>query len=464
MSKVAMFTLMFTAALSVPAAEAEQLLTATAAKTAPRQAMEQLAQAKAHADQPGFTVIVRKGDEVLLRGGYGAANLELNVPMQADSNLRLASLTKQFTAMAVLQLVNSGKLSLQQTVGQVLPDYPAVGRAITVHQLLTHTSGIPNLSRMPEFRENKAKDASLAEMVALFSSQPLQFAPGSRFNYSNSNYVLLTAIIEKVSQQSYADFLQQHIFQPLGMQHTGYDNAKTLVPNRVSGYEQTAQGFRNADVVSMTRPQGAGALRSTVDDLNRWDLALYGDALVPQKLAQQAFVQHPATEGPNKGQPLPYGYGWMMADLAGQTSQEHSGGIEGFSSYVIRIPAQKVYVAVLANTGSFDSYTMAVRLAAIAIGQPMEPDPIALPATTVDAIQGNYSFDDGSERNIRFEKGQLWCQTKDGASQIITASRDGKLYLSDDTSYFKVGTISKGHAELTLVVRGFGEFVGKRLP
>lgn len=445
------------ASLAAPRAQAADLLTASAAKAQPRQAMQQVVEAKAHADQPGFSVIVRKGDDVMLRGGYGLANMELSVPMQADSNLRLASLTKQFTAMAVMQLVHSGKLSLQQTVGQILSDYPAVGRAITVQQLLTHTSGIPNFSRMPEFRQNKAKDATLPELLALFSAQPLQFAPGSRFNYSNSNYVLLTAIIEKVSQQTYADFLQQHIFKPLGMTHTSYDSATALIDKRASGYEQTATGYRNADVISMTRPQGAGGLRSTVDDLNRWDLALYQDTLLPQPMLQRAFVQYPS----NSGQPLPYGYGWMMADLAGLVTQEHSGGIEGFSSYVIRVPAQKVYVAVLANSGSFDSYTMAVKLAAIALGQPLEPDPVELPETTLRAISGHYSFDDGTTRHISLEQGQLICQTDGGARQVLTPSSDGKLYLSDDTSYFKVGAVHSGKAALTLVVRGFGEFPAK---
>lgn len=446
---------LFTATLALPVA-AEQI-TAAAAKAAPQQAMQQLVQSKANANEPGFTVIVRKGDQILLRGGYGQANLELAVPMQADSNMRLASLTKQFTAVAVLQLVQEGKITLQHKVGQVLPEYPAVGRDITIHQLLTHSSGIPNLSRMPEFKENKAKDAELPDLLQLFSAKPLQFKPGSRFNYSNSNYVLLSAIIEKASGQTYADYLQQHIFQPLGMKDTMYDSATALINKRVSGYEQTATGFRNADAISMTRPRGAGALRSTVDDLNRWDQALYTNELVPQPLLQQSFVMHPS----NDGQPLPYGYGWMMADLAGAVTHEHSGGIDGFSSYVIRVPSQKVYVAVLANTGTFDSYTMAVKLAAMAIGQPIEPDPVVLPAATLSAITGNYSFDDGTERLITLEKGQLICQTKEGPRQTLTPSKDGKLYLSDDTSFLKLGQIKQGQAELTLVIRGFGEFPAK---
>lgn len=424
-----------------------------------QQKMQTLVAQKAKTNQPGFTVLVRKGDQVLLRGGYGMANLELAVPMQANSNLRLASQTKQFTAMAVLQLVHAGKISLQHKVGEVLKDYPAVGRDISIHQLLTHSSGIVNLSRMPEFKQNKAKDATLAEMLALFNDKPLQFAPGSRFMYSNSNYVLLTAIIEAVSKQSYADFLQQHIFQPLGMKNTGYDSATAIIPNRASGYEQHGNTFVNADVISMTRPQGAGALRSTVDDMNLWDQALYGNKLVPQALLQQSFIKHPGTDG----QPQPYGYGWMMADLEQLPTQEHSGGIEGFSSYIIRIPAQQVYVVVLANSSYFDSYTLAVKLAAIAIGKPIEPVAVELSDEAKQAIVGNYSFDDGTERHISLQQGELLCQTLDGPTQKLIPTAEGKLYLEDDISYLTLGNIKAGKAELELVIRGFGTFPAKRL-
>jgi CubicO group peptidase (beta-lactamase class C family) len=425
-----------------------------------QQKMQQLVAQKAKADQPGFAVIVRKGTHLMLRGGYGLANLETATPMRPDSNLRLASQTKQFTAMAVLQLVQAGKMKLEHKVGEILKDYPAPGRDVTIQQLLTHSSGIPNLSRMPEFRENKAKAATLPELLALFSAQPLQFAPGSRFRYSNSNYVLLTAIIEAASKQTYGDYLQHHIFKPLGMINSGYDQATDIVPNRANGYEQTATGFRNADVISMTRPQGAGGLRSTVDDLNLWDQALYTNTLLPQTLLQQSFVKYPTTDGT----PQPYGYGWMMADLSNFDTQEHGGGIEGFSSYIIRIPSQQVYVAVLANSSYFDSYTLAVKLAAIAINQPIEPTAVTLSQSTLEAIAGNFSFDDGTERQITLENGTLFCQTKDGARQQLIPTVDGKLYLGDDISYLTLGAISQGKAELTLEIRGFGSFPAKRLP
>lgn len=418
--------------------------------------MQQLLQQAQQADKPGFAVLVRKGNEVLSRGGYGMANLELGVPMQADMKFRIASQTKQFTAVAVLQLVQAGKLKLTDTVGSILKDYPAVGRDLTVQQLLTHTAGLKNLSRLPEFRENKPKDATLAEMVALFSTLPLEFKPGTQFRYSNSNYVLLTAIIEAVSEQSYADYLQQHVFTPLGMAHSGYDSASKILPKRASGYEQGPEGLVNARTISMTRPQGAGALYSTVDDLNLWDQALYTDKLVKQPLLQQSFVRHKALDG----SPQPYGYGWMMADLQDVPSQEHSGGIEGFSSYIIRIPSEQVYVTVLANSAEADTYSLAVKLAAIAIGKPFEPKAIALNPTRLKVLAGSYQLADGSVHHIRQQGNELVYQAPDMPQMTLIPTAEGKFYLQGDFTYL---TFNPAGTELQVMMRGFPQQDGKKV-
>jgi len=421
-----------------------------------QQKMQQLLQQSAKADQPGFAVLVRKGNDVLSRGGYGMANMELAVPMQADMKFRIASQTKQFTAVAVLQLVQAGKLKLTDTVGSILKDYPAVGRDLTVHQLLTHTAGLKNLSRLSEFRENKPKDASLADMVALFSALPLEFKPGTQFRYSNSNYVLLTAIIEAVSKQSYADYLQQHVFSPLGMAHSGYDSASTILPKRASGYEQGPAGLVNARSISMTRPQGAGALYSTVDDLNLWDQALYTDKLVKQPLLQQSFVRHQTLDGT----PQPYGYGWMMADWEKVPTQEHSGGIEGFSSYIIRIPSEQVYVTVLANSAEADTYSLALKLAAIAIGKPFEPEAIKLSPQRLQSLSGSYQFADGTVHHIRQQGSELVYQAPEMPQVTLIPTAEGRFYLQGDFTYL---SFNPAGTELQLVMRGFPLQKGKKV-
>lgn len=421
-----------------------------------QQKMQQLLQQSAKADQPGFAVLVRKGNDVLSRGGYGMANMELAVPMQADMKFRIASQTKQFTAVAVLQLVQAGKLQLTDTVGSILKDYPAVGRDLTIHQLLTHTAGLKNLSRLPEFRENKPKDATLADMVALFSALPLEFKPGTQFRYSNSNYVLLTAIIEAVSKQSYADYLQQHVFTPLGMSHSGYDSASTILPKRASGYEQGPAGLVNARSISMTRPQGAGALYSTVDDLNLWDQALYTDKLLKQPLLQQSFVRHKSLDGT----PQPYGYGWMMADWETVPTQEHSGGIEGFSSYIIRIPSEQVYVTVLANSAEADTYSLALKLAAIALGKPFEPKAITLNTPRLETLSGSYQFADGSVHHIRQQGNELVYQAPEMPQVTLIPTAEGRFYLQGDFTYL---TFNPAGTELQLVMRGFPLQAGKKV-
>jgi CubicO group peptidase (beta-lactamase class C family) len=339
-------------------------------------------------------------------------------------------------------------LKLTDTVGSILKDYPAVGRDITVHQLLTHTAGLKNLSRMPEFRENKAKDATLTEMVALFSTQALEFKPGTQFRYSNSNYVLLTAVIEAVSQQSYADYLQKNIFTPLGMKHSGYDSAGKIIAKRASGYEQGPDGVVNARTISMTRPQGAGALYSNVDDLNLWDQALYTDKLVKQPLLQQSFVQHKAANGA----PQPYGYGWMMADLQDIPSQEHSGGIEGFSSYIIRIPSQQVYVTVLANSAEADTYSLAVKLAAIAVGKPYEPKAIALSEARANALVGHYKMADGSVHQIQRKGTELTYQAPEMPLFNLIPTKDGRFYVQGDFTYL---TFNPAATEMQVAMRGY---------
>lgn len=420
-----------------------------------QQQMQQVIAETLSADAPGAAILVRRGDDILLRAGYGMANLELAVPMQADMVFRIASQTKQFTAVAILQLVAQGKLQLQQTIGQLLPAYPLTGRNITVEQLLTHTSGIPNLSRLPAFRQQLALDTTLSELLPLFNELPLQFAPGTAFTYSNSNYVVLTAIIEALSGQNYNDYLQQHIFTPLQMSQSGYDVATKLVAKRAQGYQQSESGFSNASTVSMTRPQGAGGLLSSVDDLNRWDLALYKNTLVPAALLQKAFTPVKLADGSS----VSYGFGWMVSQLQGVASAEHGGAIEGFMSHSVRLPEQKVFVTVLANSEHVDATALALKLAAIAIERPLVTEDQSLDAATIQKISGEYLFADNSQRRIFAKDGQLFSQRHGGSPVRLIADGHGKFYFAGDFNYLTFNA-DKGsmtvayHQRLTGVITG----------
>jgi CubicO group peptidase (beta-lactamase class C family) len=317
---------------------------------------------------PGGVVLVRKGDEVLLRKGYGLADVENQVPMTADKVLPLASVTKQFTAFAVLCLVGDGKLRLDDPVGVSLPDLPPALAKVSLRQLLNHSSGVKNISRIAESRAARRNEATVDELIAFFKDLPLEFEPGSRFDYSNSNYILLTKVIEAASGKSYADYMRTTVFAPLGMQNTRVGSHTDLVPGRARGYRMVEGALQNADFISMTQPQGAGALISTVDDLERWDRALSDGTLVGKDLLVQAFTKVRLSDGSQ----IPYGFGWAISQVQGHPSNEHSGFINGFSTYTLRVPGQKLYVTVLTNSEQFWPDDFAAELAAIALGEPFD--------------------------------------------------------------------------------------------
>ena len=230
-------------------------------------------------DGPGASVIVVRDGRTVLRTGYGLADLEHGVPNGAGTVFRIGSVTKQFTAVAILMLAEEGKLSVDDDVTRHLPDYPTHGHKITLEHLLTHTAGVPEYLAIPGFMDDVRDDRTVSEMIDLFKDSELDFEPGSRWSYSNSGYVLLGAVIEKVSGQSYGDFIEQRIFQPLGMHDSSYETHGAIVANRARGYDNGDEGYVNARYVSMTIPYAAGSLLSTVDDMARWDAALYTDEL-----------------------------------------------------------------------------------------------------------------------------------------------------------------------------------------
>ncbi|MBN2386987.1 MAG: serine hydrolase [Anaerolineales bacterium] len=365
------------------------------------------------ADKPGAAVIVAWGGKVLFRKGYGMANLELGVSIEPEMVFRLGSITKQFTAVSILMLQQQGKLDLQDDLTRFLPDYPTGGRRISVEHLLTHTSGIKSYTDMAEWLPLWRKDMSLDELIALFKDQPFDFEPGEQFCYSNSGYILLGAIIEKVSGMSYADFVQKHIFDALGMAHSSYDQTERILPGRVAGYTRGVDGYLNAPYLSMSQPYAAGALVSNVDDMARWDAALYTEELLQTDLLAKAWIPFQL----HNGDPTGYGYGWATGEYEGLTFIEHGGGINGFATGGVRVPAEKVYVAVLANLDVSDPSPdmLAFKIAAMAVGHPVrEPVAIQVPAEVLAGYAGVYRINAGEDRSVTFQDGRLFSQRTGG--------------------------------------------------
>src|SRR5688572_2321083 len=315
----------------------------------------------------GSVLVAEKG-KVIYKKGFGLADMEWNIPNQSDTKHRLGSITKQFTAVLIMQLVEQGKLKLDVPVSTYLPDYPKkTGDVITIHHLLTHTSGIPNMTSFPGFVKDVMRNSySPAQLVKMSADSTLQFKPGERYAYSNSGYLLLGYIIEKVTGKSYEQVLKENIFTPLKMSNTGYDHLATLLKNRANGYEKNGRLYVNANFIDMSVPHAAGALYSTVEDLYLWDQALYGNQLLRKENMDLLFTKHIPSGGGYY-----YGYGWGIGDIRlGNTAERvetigHGGGINGFNTQITRIPSDKSFIVLLNNTGGAPLNEMTNAIAAI---------------------------------------------------------------------------------------------------
>src|SRR5215831_12154293 len=242
--------------------------------------MEQVVQSFVKDKQFMGAVLVARGNDVLLDKGYGFANLEWNIPDSPKTKFRLGSITKQFTAASILLLEERGKLKVDDPVKKYMPDAPAAWDKMTIFNVLTHTAGIPNFTSFPDYQSSEPFATTPEKLVARFRDKPLEFQPGERMNYSNSGYVLLGYLIEKVSGQSYEKFVQENIFTPLGMKDSGYDSNSAVIPRRASGYTNGPNGPVNAGFIHMSVPFAAGALYSTTEDLLRWEQGLFGGKLL----------------------------------------------------------------------------------------------------------------------------------------------------------------------------------------
>ena len=399
------------------------------------------------AGEPGATLIVVKNGKTLLRKGYGMADVAGKVAMPPDATLRLGSITKQFTAVGIMLLVDDGKLSVSDPITKFLPDYTTQGKVITVEHLLTHTSGIVSYTGKPDFRSRSHQDMTVAQMVDYFKNDPLEFAPGSKYAYNNSGYFLLGAIIEKVSGQSYAKFVEQRIFAPLGMTHTAYEGSERAITLRAAGHQKTAEGFAPSNPVSMSLPYAAGSLVSTVDDLAKWDAAITAGRLLKPASWKQAFTSYTLTDG----KPTGYGYGWDVGKLRGSPAIGHGGNINGFSTYAVRLPQEEVYVALLTNIGSggrAQPPLVARKAAAVAIGNPFpEHQPIALDAASLDAFAGTYKVDETGTRIVRREGDKLLMQRNGRGQVMLYPYAADKFFIKESTDTYTFGRDAKGQVD-----------------
>jgi CubicO group peptidase (beta-lactamase class C family) len=380
--------------------------------------------------QPGAAIVVRKDGRTILRKGYGTADLELGVDVEPDMIFRLGSITKQFTAVSVLMLAEQGKLGLQDEITKFLPGYPTQGRTITVEHLLTHTSGIQSYTDLPEWLSLWRKDFSVKELIDFFKDKPMQFEPGERWAYNNSGYILLGAIIEKVSGESYEKFVDGHIFKPLGMKSSCYGNTERIIPRRIPGYQSGQDGIINAPYLSMTQPYAAGSLLSNVDDLAVWSEAVFSGRLLKKEWLDKAFTPYKLKNGESTG----YGYGWFVANERGHRSIEHGGGINGFTTYEMTFPEDRIFLAILTNSAieGREPEPRAVKIARLALGLP-EPAPkvVTLPAKDLASLPGVYESEDKGLCFITNEGGRTFWQRSGGAKREMLAASPLEFFFRD---------------------------------
>lgn len=374
---------------------------------------------------PGCVVLVAKKGEIVYNKAFGAANIELNVPLRTDMVFRIGSVTKQFTAVAILQLVEQGKLSLQDSIQKYIKDYPSKGHIITIEHLLTHTSGIKDylqINYSSPFLERW--DFTPKQLIDSFKNVPMEFAPGAKFSYSNSGYALLGYIIEKVSGMYFQDYMQQNLFKPLGLSNTFCDNAGSIIPKRVNGYVKEVQGYKNADYWSMTVAYSAGSMVSCVEDLLKWHTALHSYKILKKETLDKAFTSFMLKDGT----PAEYGYGWFLKQVNGTRSIAHGGAISGFRSNALYYPAEDVFIAVLFNCGCARVDELSLAISGLALGRPMQTD-IKVSDAVLNACTGTYYLVSNPKRTIVLTK------ENDHLLAMISGQGSFPLLFQSDTKF-----------------------------
>lgn len=301
----------------------------------------------------GVSVGVARKGQVIVAKGYGLADVELDVPANKDTMFRIGSVTKQFTAAAIMRFVEQGKISLDDDLSKYLPDFPLQGNAVTIRHLLNHTSGIPSYTELDEWFKLIPQELTHDEMLALVKDKPFDFKPGEKYKYNNTAYYMLGMIIEKISGKpptsgggGYAEHMQDEFFKPLGLERTTYGFNTPIIKNRAKGYGATDGKLENAPPLGMSQPFAAGSLISTGEDLVKWSMALTsGKVVKPESFAMMSTP----TVLPN-GENTHYGFGLEIGEFEGHRSIHHGGGIHGFNSMLVYLPDDDVHIAVICNS------------------------------------------------------------------------------------------------------------------
>ncbi len=405
------------------------------------------------------TVLVAKDGKPLFEKGYGLANVEHDVPNTPLTKFRLASVSKQFVATAIMILERDGKLKVEDKVCQYLPICPKSWSDVTLHQLLSHTSGVPENLRPALFKGQWPLPIDLDRLLDIVKDRPLDFKPGEKFSYSNTGYALLGMVIEKLSGKPYADFLRERIFEPLDMTDTGVDDRRLVLKHRANNYGMAKGQFVQAQYIDLSQVYAAGSLYSTVDDLLKWDNALYTEKILPRKSFERMWT--PVKDN--------YAYGWLSHSRFDRKFINHSGGLPGCNTMVSRYPEQQVFVAVLCNLEGSPITRVSFDLAAIALGDPydvpIDRKEVKLDPKLFDAYVGDYELKPTVTVTISKKDDALYAQFPGRGKYQIYPEVETKFFNKALEVTIAFGKADKGAApELVLHENGRDRTAKRVLP
>lgn len=391
-------------------------------------------------EAPGAAVVVSRDGEVIFERAYGLADVELSVPLEPDHVFRLASVSKQYAAAALLNLVEEGRVALDDPLSNYLPDYPT--GEVTIAQLLNHTSGIKSYTGIEGYMTSAKIRADLTteELVEVFADEPVDFAPGEQWSYNNSGYVLVGAVIEAVTEQPWNEFLRETLLVPNGIEETDAYADYAIVPGRVQGYDGAAEEPQRAPYLSMTQPHAAGALMATAADVDRWQVALHNGQVLGDAMYARMITPEGSAADARNGQA--YGFGISVGEWFGRPVLSHGGGIFGFQTHAMYLPEEKLAVVVLANrTGpGWGAQDVSLRLAGLATGRsyPIEQPRVEWSDTQFSQVQGTYRINDDEVRTIRVEDGELISQRNGGQEFDVYPIAGDRLAFETSLSAFLI--------------------------
>lgn len=382
---------------------------------------------------PGCALLVAKNRQIVYYKAFGSANLELKVPLQPAMVFRIGSVTKQFTAVGILQLVEQDKISLQDSVQQYIKDFPSKGYPITIENLLTHTSGLIDYTSIDDPDPYiERRDFTPEFIINYFKHEPLQFKPGTKYSYSNSNYVLLAYIISKVSGESYHKYMHQNVLQPAGLDHTYYADESTIIPGRVEGYTKDKGFYQNTAYQTISLGFGCGDLLSTVGDLYKWNNALLTGKLIKKEILEKAFTPYKLRDGTTTN----YGYGWFIDTIDGAKCIHHEGQVSGFIAEEKYFPDKSTYAVILTNVKSGEDKTdfsskrfqLFDNIFSLAVGNKLSKG-IAVSDEILNSYAGTYQVDS------LFKKDGIGKTKVNTGEKIIITKKDNELLatLSNNT-------------------------------